>query len=467
MCKKLVLLHACLFLFASLFSQEKISLSNQQADLQQLYNALLANHPKISNKADSMALTAKYDSINKQLHNDASQEEVINLFGTMVNSIGCGHTTLMPPRSSNKLRALPIKLRYIESKPIVVIAQKNTIPKGAEIVKINGDSMKVFIRKMDFMNSGVDNYYEAAKVQSIYDLMMYNSYYLYKDAKEVKIDYWWNKEMKSTTVGFVTADSMKYILNDFDEDKMFPLYYFTDTSNKTIYIKLSTFMYDLTHPSTAKEMAKEMDEEEFDNVIIDLRGNGGGSIQFGSYFLGYFLKDSTYVFDDVALKKSAKDLFYKSFFYKMFYKRKELPDTILSPYAKFKKENKDNNIFGFIAKQKINFSDKKIFVLIDKESFSMAPICAQLLKNDGATLIGEEAGGRGYLNYAIIIKPYKLKKTKIMYYLPFFKGVTHTAADYNATKNLMPNYFVTWTVDDVKNKVDPYIEKVKELIKKK
>jgi hypothetical protein len=51
--------------------------------------------------------------------------------------------------------------------------------------------------------------------------------------------------------------------------------------------------------------------------------------------------------------------------------------------------------------------------------------------------------------------------------LPFFKGETHAVADYNPTKNLMPNYYVTWTVDDVKNKVDPYIEKVKELIKKK
>jgi len=304
-------------------------------------------------------------------------------------------------------------------------------------------------------------------MQSIYDLIMYNSKYLYNAAKAVSIDYLWNNEIKSTTIGFVTGDSMKYILNDFDEDKMFPLYYFTDTSNKTIYIKLSTFMYDLTHPSTAEEMAKEMDEEEFDNVIIDLRGNAGGSIQFGSYFLGYFLKDATYVFDNVELKKSAKDLFYKSFFNRIFYKSKELPDSIPSIYATFKKEEKDNNIYGFIAKQKINFSDKKIFVLIDKESFSMAPICAQLLKNDGATIIGEEAGGRGYLNYAIVIKPYKLKKTKIRYYLPFFKGETHAVADYNPTKNLMPNYYVTWTVDDVKNKVDPYIEKVKELIKKK
>jgi len=456
-----------LFLSFPGFCQEKISLANQQADLQQLYLALLANHPKISTKADSALLTAKYDSIIKQLHAVANQEEVINLFSKMVNSIGCGHTTLMPPLSGNDISALPIKLRYIQQKPIVVISQKNIIPKGAEIIKINHDSISALVRKMDFLNSGVDNYYNAAKMQSIYDLIMYKSEYLYKSAKAVSIDYLWNNELKSKTIGFVTGDSMKYILNDFDEDKMFPLYYFTDTSNKTIYIKLSTFMYDLTHPSTAEEMAKEMDEEEFDNVIIDLRGNGGGSIQFGSYFLGYFLKDSTYVFDNVELKKSAKDLFYKSFFNRIFYKSKELPDSIPSIYATFKKEEKDNNIYGFIAKQKINFSDKKIFVLIDKESFSMAPICAQLLKNDGATIIGEEAGGRGYLNYAIVIKPYKLKKTKIRYYLPFFKGETHAVADYNPTKNLMPNYYVTWTVDDVKNKVDPYIEKVKELIKKK
>jgi Peptidase family S41 len=455
-----------IFFANSLQAQTTFTIEDQSADFDELYQNLLINHPKIGTAADSLQLQVIYDSIKKTFVEGASQEQALNKYAVLLNSIGCGHTAFATPRNKKeKQRALPIKLKYIETKAIVMTAAEGTIPKGACIDKINNISIADWIKRMAYFNGGVDNNREEVKIQSILDEMVINRNMLYANANRVSIEYTLGAETKKDSIDFVSWDSAMQVINDFDEDRLFPLYYFMDTTYKTMYVKVSSFLYDMMHPATAIEMAKEMDEENFDNVIIDLRGNGGGSVQFGQYFLGHFLKDSVFVFDTIAMKQTARASFMKNIFYKLFYKKSEAPYTKSDIWIYRKQEKNIENFNGFIARQRINFAKKKLFVLIDNASFSMAPICAQLLKNDGAILIGEEAAGRGYLNYAILVNRLSLKKTKLDYSIPFFKGITNAATPVDKSKNLMPTYLVKWTLQDVKNKKDPCIEKVKELLK--
>jgi Peptidase family S41 len=449
-------------------AQNTFSLYQQQEDFKQLFTDLLTKHPKISTQKDSVIFIALYDSLQKELKEGNSTEQIVDVFGMLVNSIGCGHTIVYPKyKNATSVKALPMRLKYMQGKAVVLSSLPKTIPRGAEIISINQLSILQWMRKLNFFNGGVDNNRPLVKAQAVLDELIYNKSFMYDNANATEIQYLYNGKKDSFTMNFVSIDSMKYILNDFDTDKMFPIYYFNDTITKTMYVKISSFMYDLMHPASAKEMADEMKEEQFDNVIIDLRGNGGGSIKLGQYFLGYFLKESAHVFDTVCMKQGMRSKFNKSIFRRWLFKKQELDFAPTDTWVYARKKDNETNFHGYIPKEESNFSNKKIFVLIDNASFSMAPICAQLLKNSGAVLIGEEAGGRGYLNYAIMVSRNKLKNTEMVYTIPYFKGATFAAKAVNTSKNLMPDFLVEWTMQDVINKKDPCIEKVKELISKK
>jgi Peptidase family S41 len=458
-----------IFFANNIFAQEKLSITDQQKDLEELYTTLLSQHPSICTKQDSAALTKIVDSVRNTLTENASQGDVLKWMGCVVNSLGCGHTSIFLPDNKifRKMKFLPIKMKWIENKAVVITCRNKVIPKGAIITKWNGANIDKWFDTLSFINGGVDNNNEEARKQAILNTLIYESDYLYKkQTKRVQVEYTFNGgDTQMIRLPFVSEDSLNWLLADFDEDKMYPLYYFNDTTNKTMYVKLSEFMFDDENPSSAYELAKEMDEEKFENIIIDLRGNGGGSILFGEYFLGYFLSEPTFIFDTIGMRLAAKTPFAKNLKRKLFYSGGDLPQEINNDFIFKEKNNTTFNMYRQIKKEKINFSQKKIFVLIDNTSFSMAPICALLLKNDGAILIGEEAGGRGYLNYALLMHQILLKKSFNFINIPFFKATTSHKEKIDYRKNLLPNHFIKWTVQNVIDKKDPCIEKVKELIK--
>jgi hypothetical protein len=466
-----LLMRYCMVFFFILLShyssaQDFLSKEKQLQDLDQLYFTLLSEHPAISNASDSAKLLKIRDSIETLLNDDASEADVLKWFSRLVNSLGCGHTHIQPPTLKLITKRLPVRLKWIENKAIVIASKDNVIPAGAEVVNWHGLPIERWLDTLCFVNSGVDNNLESVRKQAILNELTVNYNYLYKSNKLIRIKYRYkNSEVQTRTLEFEKTDNPSWIINSFDPDEAKPFQFYKATSSNTIYLKINTFMPEDTEESMNSEsLANELKQENFDNIVIDLRGNLGGSAFIGQYFLGYFLPDSAALFDTVGMRLGAKQAFNKKLVSRLLTSGNDLPTL---PNSDWIYKNVQKSLLAFkIKKDSINFSNKRIFVLIDRETFSCAPSCALILKNFGATLIGEESGGRGYLNYALSMQTKMLKKSNFIYGIPIFKATTYSKAKVNYQHNLVPDYEVQWTVQDVLNEKDPCLEKVKELIRK-
>ncbi len=448
-------------------AQTMLTKQEQLKDLEFIYKKLLTNHPKISTAQDSAALTKIYDSTLKLVQAIAPENDAVKLYSYLINSIGCGHTGLNMPNSYYyyKTKTLPIKLRYINDKVYVAFSQEKNLPQGAEVTKINEKTMVQWIQDLSFLNMGVDNAKPQIRMQAILDELTDYKEFLYQNQSHVNIKYKFKDEEKIAAVKFIPRDSTQLVFNNYDENKLFNLFYFLDTSIKTVYINAKNFIDIDDYAEPTQEMVNELKTDSFDNIILDLRGNPGGAIKSSSYLLSYFAKENLFLFDTVCLKQTARKDLYSNLLQALFLKRNEGKFNKKDTWVFIEKKKDITGMFGYVEAKPNNYQKKKVYVLIDESSFSLAPIVAAYFKNNGAILVGTEAGGRGYLNYASIIRQFKLPNSNFSINLPFYKMILNLKDTYDNKNNLLPTYIVPWTVEDLIQKRDPQINKIKELIK--
>jgi hypothetical protein len=467
--RSILILFVSILIYNSAYCQYMLTEKEQAEDLKFIYEKLSTVHPKLANYKDSIAFYNLYDSLTKSLNAIHTEHEAVLIYSTLVNSLGCGHTGINVPFNfdffSNH-NMLPIKLKMINGKAYVIFSKDTTnIPLGAQVLKINEKTIEEWLQYLSFINMGIDNNRPLVREQAIMDELMDYKSFLYTNSQYVNIKYMYKGKTDIAEVPFLSRSEVKKAMNNFDEDRLDNLYYFIDTSLHTVYINSKTFADIADFEEPAKDMVEQLKTDTIHNVIIDLRGNPGGAIASASHLLKYFGGANTYLIDSVMLRKTAKPLLYNNLVFKMVYKKKEDKKNKNATWTYVKKDEETNNPHCYIMKNDNIFKNAKLFVLIDESSFSLAPIVAAYFKSIGATLIGTEAGGRGYLNYASIMRNFKLPHSRYSFNLPFFKLIMPLPTNYDATKNLMPNIEVKYTMDDIFNNRDPFISKVKELIK--
>ena len=95
---------------------------------------------------------------------------------------------------------------------------------------------------------------------------------------------------KDFTYQFVTFDQMKGLPNYEDENTIEEnkwVFYTIDPEKDTAVFTLNTCTYNEEYRITVDAFWKEVLDTGIHNVIVDLRGNGGGSSTVGDYFLSY------------------------------------------------------------------------------------------------------------------------------------------------------------------------------------
>lgn len=206
----------------------------------------------------------------------------------------------------------------------------------------------------------------------------------------------------------------------------------------TLVLKIKSFhkSYYKRDEIVFNELREILHKKQIDNVIIDLRGNGGGTDQYVGYFQIFFSK---------SFKRTNK-------FKNLFTNKNGVSESIFNGFP----DSKDYNIY----------------VLIDGKCFSATDNFARFCKASGfATLVGQPTRGEGYGMNPLRIQITESEYTgKHLGVLPTIKGVEITYpidAPINEQGEIDYENFYRTTPDIICDASDALNVALKEIEKKK
>jgi C-terminal processing protease CtpA/Prc len=233
---------------------------------------------------------------------------------------------------------------------------------------------------------------------------------------------------------------------------------FLDDENVTMHLKLYAFSRKRSKAAYRK-IFRKLKKNKTENLILDLRNNGGGSLENCYNLLSYLLDTS----QTQTLRTSIRSYPYKQF--------TSLPVIFklmrfgLGTISKKKIINDTDNFVYTIKPRKKNHYNNKIFVLINGGSFSASCLVAAYLKtNKKAVFIGEETAGAMEGCNAGITPYYTLPNTKAKIRMPAFR-VVHDVCPTITGHGILPDYKIEYSIMDILNRKDLEIIKAKELIR--
>lgn len=341
------------------------------------------------------------------------------ILASFSEKIGCGHTYLDLPGVELNLyfkrqkNHLPLDIKVINNKLFVrSMIQSSDIPVGSEIISIDGkDAEEIIEILLDRIPSdGRDKTYKYGLMNKMFSRVYFdyvdnrgNFKITYINPDSIETDKIIDAKLRNSIDGILqlqNGDALEITTEFFRNYAVLTLptfEYYDNVSNKVFYNKIDEFF-------------KTVKEDNIQNVIIDIQGNGGGNPLCADYLYSY-ISPKNYTYFDT------------------------LPPNA-TYYARL----------STLQKPKKNVFKENLFTLIDNYNFSAAGQFVSLLKyNKVGTLIGEPTGSS--YRCTATQKKIILKNTDINYI--YSTEIFKTAVEgMEGTPSIEPDIFVSKTIDD-------------------
>ncbi len=475
-----------IFLFYLLISpsyaQNKKSVITQKYEAKQLKedaeilkNITTAMHPAIGIYQSKNYYNNLFDDFISNLKDSLTEKEFRIKLKLLMGNLYCGHTEVINSKkyyreiSKNKLNFSSFIFLPIQNKLFVIgnLNKKqdtNSVKKGTEVIRINGIGVDSIIKySKRFISS--DGYNQTSKNHFIQ--LSFNNFLvgLFGRPDTFNFDYLDESKIKNIRYCAFKANSLPPLPLQKKDDSLFTKfkraqikYRFLDLQNKTMLLKIAAFS-PFQSAKAYRKIFKKLQKYETENLIIDLRNNGGGSIENAYRLLSYLIDTS---------KKQTMRTSIKNYPYKKYTR-----GNVLFKITRFvfgimgKKEilyESDNYIFTINPRKKNHFN-KKILVLINGGSFSASILVAAYLKdNNRAEFIGEETGGAIEGCNAGVMPYYKLPNTNVRIRMPAFRVINDVYPKITA-HGLLPKYKTEYSLNDYLQQNDVDLIKAKEILK--
>jgi len=458
----------------------KFSRAQLQQDYSLLRNILEAKHPSLYwyTSRDSMDFyfSKYYNAIADSM---TEQQFTWHVIAPLVDKIHCGHTSVSMSKayyswaSNRRFPSFPLYLKVWNDTMAVTanLDRKDSIFKrGTLITAINGISNSAMIQNMFgyLPEDGYANNINYIRLSANFPYFHRNIYGLNRKYTVTHIDSSGHAQTDTVPVYVAPKDSSRKDSIAKIERRKLPrfkkiLQYRSleiDSSGKFATMTLNTFSNGRLR-SFFRRSFKKLKKENINNLILDVRSNGGGNVSLSTLLSRYISKRPFKIADSTFSRTKS-----------------------LAPYTKYIKGKSFNNFeLFFIAHKKkdglfhitnmerrtrkpksVNHYDGNVYVLTNGPTFSAAALfCNSVKGQPGILLVGEETGGGWYGNNGIMIPDIKLPNTKIRVRLPLFRIVQYNHIDKKGT-GIIPDIYVPTSYDALLKGYDKKIEVIKSMI---
>jgi hypothetical protein len=446
-----------------------------------LFQAILEQkHPSLHWYSSKYQMDSAFEAGHLLLKDSMTEFEFRRVLALVVSNVQCGHTSVRASRSYQKYfdtlaskRSFPLNVKTWSDSIVLTAPVKNTpLVRGDMIDSINGISSKQIIDTLlRFIPADGNN--TVAKSQLLSGSSYFASLYtgVFGWPKTFHIGYKDSLGRARQTIiqpVAVPKDSIfKKKNKPAGKDKKSKAEKLKEQRNLQLSAKegyavmeINTFSGSPGLKRFFRNSFQMLADSGINNLVIDLRLNGGGRINNSTDLTRYVASKPFKIGDSIFAKKPSfkygrfiKNNIAETLFTWLFTKKMSGRYHFRHFEHKYYKPNKKNHYKG------------QVYILTGGYTYSASVLFLNAVKGQAnVTIVGEPSGGAAYGNSAMIIPDVTLPRTRVRFRLPLFRLVI----DKNIAKNgkgVEPNVFINATPETIRKGVDAKMEKALQLIK--
>lgn len=441
-----ILLVCCLLICLNGFGQT-FSPTEIHADLAFLKEQIEENHPNPYKFTTQNRFQEIYDSLYR-VDKSLTVKQTFSYFLNLTRAIQCGHTSILVDErlirpSNTDPKFLPVDVAIFDDKVYVSrnLSESNFLTHGTEILEIEQIPIEKLLKNLskyafqnaDGTNKMADLYYLQRNFRRLIYLFFDEQDELHLKIRTLDKQ---EKTISIKTQPLVYLREMEAERNPIRNVEFYKNIYLSQIDAKTAILRIRSFdgneFENGNFRNEIQNIFKKIAEKSSKNLVIDIRNNGGGGLDYADEILKYLL-------------------------------RKPYQKYQISSSPNIKEKKKGLTVSRFYEPANNLLFAGNIFVLVNEGTFSTAVYLAAHLKyQQVGTLIGTTCGGAADGSSAGEFVSFTLPNTKFSVNLPLIK------ISYNATNELQlrPNHEVRQTYKDFLEGEDAVLDLAKELIGK-